>query len=80
MAGSSTYFSVRVKPSSKTSEIKQTESGWEVRLKSMPIDGKANEELLYLLSRHFAVSRSDIKIKSGKGSKMKLIQINGKGE
>jgi uncharacterized protein len=66
---------VYVKPLSGISEIRQEKSDLKAYLKSPPIDGKANEELLYLLSRYFGVRRIDIRIKSGKSAKKKLIQI-----
>jgi uncharacterized protein (TIGR00251 family) len=80
MSGKAENFYVYVKTLSRTSEIKQEDTILKAYLKAVPIDGKANEELLYLLSRHFKVGRSDIKIKSGKSSKKKLIQIVRKGE
>lgn len=79
MADSRESVYVYVKPLSGTSEIRQEESDLKAYLKSPPIDGKANEELLYLLSRYFNVRRADIKIKSGKSARRKLIQIIRKG-
>ncbi len=73
-------FYIYVKTLSRTSEIKQEDTILKAYLRAVPIDGKANEELLYLLSRHFKVRRSDIRIKSGKCSKKKLIQIVRKEE
>ncbi len=74
------HIVVHVKPFSRTSEIKQEDNLLKAYVKAVPIDGRANEELLYLLSRYFKVRRSDIKIQSGKNSKKKLIQIVRKGE
>jgi uncharacterized protein YggU (UPF0235/DUF167 family) len=80
MSGKTENFYVYVKTLSRTSEIKQEDSLLKAYLKSVPIDGRANEELLYLLSRYFKVRRSDIRIKSGRSAKKKLIQIVRKGE
>ena len=74
------HYYVSVKPQSKTSEIKQENDLLKASVKAVPIDGKANEELLYLLSRHFKVRKSDIKIQSGRNAKKKLIKIVRKGE
>ncbi len=74
------HIVVHVKPFSRTSEIKQEDATLRAYLKSMPIDGQANEELIYLLSRYFKVKKSEITIKSGRRSKTKLIQIARKGE
>jgi uncharacterized protein len=63
-----------VKPGSKVSAIEgPDENGaYSVKLKARPIDGKANAELLKLISRHFGVRAS---IKSGCSSKKKLIEL-----
>ena len=45
-------------------------------LKSPPVDGKANEELIKLLAKKFDVAKSDIRIKSGLSSRQKLIEID----
>ncbi|AHJ30475.1 hypothetical protein NSP_41750 [Nodularia spumigena CCY9414] len=47
-----------------------------VRLKSPPVDGKANEELIKLLAEKFHVPKSHIRIKSGVSSRQKLIEID----
>ncbi len=80
MSDKTEHFYVSVKPQSRTSEIKQEDNLLKAYVKAVPIDGRANEELLYLLSRYFKVRRSDIKIQSGKNSKKKLIQVVRKGE
>ena len=72
-------LSVKVKPNSKNQEIQTLEDGsLVVHLKSPPVDGKANAELIKLLSEKFDVSKSSIHIKSGLSSKNKLIQIEDK--
>lgn len=47
-----------------------------VRLKSPPVDGKANRELIELIAEKFDVSKSQIQIKSGLSSRKKLILID----
>lgn len=47
-----------------------------VHLKSPPVDGKANEELIKILAKKFNVTKSDIRIKSGLSSRQKLIEID----
>ncbi len=69
---------VKVKPNSKQQEIYTAEDGsLVVRLKSPPIDGKANEELIKLLAAEFQVAKSSIRIKAGQSSRQKLIEIEG---
>lgn len=67
---------VKVKPRSRVSEVAEGADGiWIARLKSPPVDGKANDELIRLMARHFAVPRSAIIIKSGASARLKLVQI-----
>ncbi|QOV22319.1 DUF167 domain-containing protein [Anabaenopsis elenkinii] len=68
---------VKVKPNSKEQKIEeQSDGSLTVKLKSAPVDGKANEELIKLLSENFNVSKSRIRIKSGLSSRQKLIEID----
>ncbi len=67
---------VKVKPNSKQQKIEKTRDGsLVVWLKSPPVNGKANQELIKLLADEFKVSKSQICIKSGLSSKNKLIEI-----
>ncbi|KHG42097.1 MULTISPECIES: DUF167 domain-containing protein [Aphanizomenon] len=69
---------VKVKPNSKQQKIEESADGsLTVHLKSPPVDGKANEELIKLLAKNFDVSKSSIIIKSGTTSRQKLIEIDG---
>jgi uncharacterized protein (TIGR00251 family) len=69
---------IKVKPNSRASRLEQQEDGtWLAQLKSPPVDGKANEELIALVAKHFELSKSDVSIKSGASSRLKLVQING---
>ncbi|MEH2066667.1 MAG: DUF167 domain-containing protein [Nostoc sp.] len=68
---------VKVKPNSKQQKItEQPDGSLIVYLKSPPVDGKANEELIKLLAEKFGVAKSDITIKSGLSSRQKLIEID----
>ncbi|MBS9390619.1 MAG: DUF167 domain-containing protein [Dolichospermum sp. WA123] len=69
---------VKVKPNSKQQKIEElADSSLIVYLKSPPVDGKANEELIKLLAKKFDVSKSSIRIKSGTTSRQKVIEIDG---
>ncbi|CAD6368370.1 conserved hypothetical protein, DUF167 [metagenome] len=46
-----------------------------IGIKSKPIKGEANKEIIKTLSKHFKVSSSKIQIKSGHKSREKIIQI-----
>jgi uncharacterized protein (TIGR00251 family) len=70
-----TIFTVKVKPNSKQQSIEEQPDGsLKVRLKSPPVDGKANQELI-VLAKKFKVPKSVIAIKSGLSSKNKLVEI-----
>jgi len=44
-------------------------------IKSRPIKGEANKEIIKKIGKHFGISTSFIQIKSGKRSKQKIIEI-----
>lgn len=68
---------VKVKPNSKQQEIREAADGsWTVRLKSPPIDGKANAELIQLLAQRFEVPKSAVRIKAGAAASNKLIEVD----
>ena len=46
-----------------------------IGIKSKPIKGEANKEIIKKLAKHFGVSTSVIQIKAGHKSKQKIIQI-----
>ena len=67
---------VEVKPRSGVSTLEETSPGlWRARLMSPPVDGKANEELVGLVARHFGCRKSHVTIRSGTSSRTKLIRI-----
>jgi hypothetical protein len=51
------------------------EGTWLARLKAPPVDGKANAELIRLVAKQFGCTRSAVSIKSGAGSRTKLVKI-----
>ena len=70
-------ISVKVKPNSKEQKIiEETDGSLIIRLKSPPVDGKANKELIKVLSKKYNVPKSYIRIKSGVSSRQKLIEID----
>ncbi|MBU7584202.1 MAG: DUF167 domain-containing protein [Nostoc sp. TH1S01] len=67
---------VKVKPNSKQQKVEeQADGSLTVYLKSPPVDGKANEELIKVLADKFDVPKSYVSIKSGLSSRQKLIEI-----
>ena len=76
MATQSTVITVKVKPNSRISAFVQAENGvWLARLKSPPVDGKANRELIELVADHFGCRKSAVSIKSGASGRMKRVKI-----
>lgn len=67
---------VKVKPNSKQQKIvEETDGSFTIYLKSPPVDGKANAELIKLLAEQFDVPKSHITIKSGLSARQKFIEI-----
>ena len=68
---------IKVKPNSRACLLEQKDDGtWVAQIKSPPVDGKANEELLALVAKHFGCRKSEVSIKSGGSGRVKLVQIN----
>jgi uncharacterized protein len=67
---------IKVKPNSRASLLEQKEDGtWLAQIKSPPVDGKANEELIALVAKHFGCRKSDVSIKTGGSRRVKLVRI-----
>lgn len=67
---------VKVTARSRVSSLTQAADGtWIAKLKSPPVDGKANAELIALVAEQFGCSKAAVSIKSGASGRMKLLQI-----
>lgn len=70
-------ISVKVKANQKTQSLEfQSETECIAKLKSLPIKGKANQELVGLLAKHYGVTKKDIEIVSGHVSPIKIVEIS----
>ncbi len=49
---------------------------WRARIKAPPIEGRANEELVALVARHFALPRARVAIKSGASGRVKWVHVD----
>jgi uncharacterized protein (TIGR00251 family) len=68
---------VKVKPRAKHSELAQAADGsWTAQLKSPPVDGAANEELIALVAARFKCRKADVTIKSGASGRLKLVSVD----
>jgi uncharacterized protein len=71
-----TVIRVLVKPRSRESTLVREDDGsWVARLKSPPVDGKANDELLALVAREFGCRVSAVAIASGAAARIKRVRI-----
>jgi hypothetical protein len=76
-AGQKIVLRIRVSPKSGRHEIGKTmaDGSLKIKLKSAPEKGKANAELIELLSEYFEVPSNRITITSGDTSRIKLVEI-----
>lgn len=71
-----TVLQVKVKPRARSSSLVQSPDGtWLAQLRAPPIDGKANQELIALVARHFGCAKSAVVITSGASGKLKLVRV-----
>ncbi len=69
-------YKVTVKPGSSQEKIIKTASDeLIVYLRAKPHDGEANDALIKLLSKHFDVPKTTIKITRGQKSHTKIIEV-----
>lgn len=70
-------ITISVTPRSSRLKIEQLPDGtYKAWLTSAPADGKANAQLITLLSDHFRVAKSNITITKGTTSKNKIVDIS----
>ena len=73
----SVIFTIRVVPrSSKTEIVGEYDSALKIKLKSPPVDGAANNELIRFLSKLLAIPKANIEIISGETSRSKRIRVS----
>jgi hypothetical protein len=67
---------VSVKPGSRESSLERRADGtWVARLKSPPVDGRANAELIALVAARFGCRKADVTLKAGAAGRMKLVSV-----
>jgi uncharacterized protein len=68
---------IRVKPRARSSELSQAADGsWVAKIKSPPVDGKANDELIALVAERFQCRKSAVTIKAGATGRTKLVRVD----
>lgn len=69
---------VKVKPNARRSSLeRQADGSLLAQLKSPPVDGKANAELIALIAREFGCTKSAVEIAAGAGARIKRVRISG---
>ncbi len=67
---------VSVKPQAKREDVKKvTDTEYMASVRAPAREGKANQALIKLLSDHFSVPKSSIRIIRGHRSRRKLIEV-----
>ena len=67
---------VKVKPNARVSDLREADDGtWLAQIKSPPVDGKANDELIGLVAQHFGRRKSQVSVKVGGTGRVKLVKI-----
>ncbi len=74
---------VKVKPNQRFDKVERigdasaiSGAGWQVRLKTPAVNGKANEHLVEYMSEVLGVSKSKIILKKGHTSRVKCLEID----
>ena len=74
--GADLILQVRAQPRAGRDEWLEPRGGRIcVRIAAPPVDGKANAELVGLVSKQFGCAKSAVSIKTGAGSKLKRVAI-----
>lgn len=74
-------IAAHVHPNARRSEVVGfTDGVLRVRIAAPPINGRANRELISLLSDLLGIARSSLSIEKGATSRNKTIAVNGLGQ
>jgi uncharacterized protein (TIGR00251 family) len=70
-------FQVRVQPRASRTEIAGVTDGvLRIRIQAPPVDGAANDALIAFLADELGVSRRQLRIVSGSGSRNKVVEAD----
>lgn len=68
---------VHLQPGAKTSDVNGLrDNRLRIRIKSPPVDGRANRELVAMLARDFGARKSQVRISSGESGRNKVVEIH----
>jgi len=69
-------YNIKVQPNAKKNKIFEEKDNFlKIKICAIPENGKANDELIKFLSKHFKTTKTNIKIIKGKTSKNKTVEI-----
>ena len=66
---------IKVKPNSKSEEVRQDGDDLMVKVKEPPKEGRANNATVRLLAEHFGIPQNQVRIASGFKSRNKVVEI-----
>lgn len=67
---------VRVKPRARTASVEKLEGeNYIVSVKSPPIEGRANKEVIEVIADYFKVAKTKVIIIKGEMGRIKMIEI-----
>jgi uncharacterized protein len=73
----SNTIKIKVQPKSSRNYIEKIDEGeYKAYLRSAPVDGRANEELIKLLAKELKVKKYQVEIIKGFRSKDKVVKIS----
>ena len=68
-------ITVRLQPKSSQNRLEQDGETYKAWVSAPPVDGAANEALIKLVAKHFAVAPSKVEIVKGHTSRSKTIKV-----
>ncbi|MBU0672842.1 MAG: DUF167 domain-containing protein [Candidatus Margulisbacteria bacterium] len=68
-------YNVKVITRAKTNRVVEEQGRLKVYLAAPPVEGRANEDLIKVLTEHFGVKRRQVTILLGKKSRNKVVEI-----
>lgn len=67
---------IKVKTNARAVGLEELADGtWLARVKSPPVEGRANAELVRLVAGHFGLRPGQVTIKSGSSGRVKLVRL-----
>ncbi len=71
-------LAVRVTPGAKRNAVTAFKEGvWDIKIAAPPVGGRANEELVALLSKKLDIRRNSLNVIKGQSSRNKLVSVSG---